>query len=48
MKTSAAMDEIRKIRDENSLRHLTQTPAERTQELKESLEWFLAAMGKPE
>ena len=47
MKTSVAMDEIRKIRDENSLRHLSQTPDERRQELKESLDWFLAAIGKP-
>ena len=47
MKTSAAMDEIRKIRDENSRRHLLQTPAERQQELKESLDWFIKAIGKP-
>ena len=44
MKTSAAMDEIRKIRDENSLRHLSQTPTERKQELKESLDWFEKAV----
>lgn len=47
MKTSIAMDEIRKIRDENSLRRLSQTPKERTQELKESLDWFMTAIGKP-
>ena len=44
---SAAMDEIRTIRDENSLRHLTQTYEERRKELKESLDWFIEAMGKP-
>ena len=47
MSVSAAMDEIRKIRDENSLRRLSQTPEERKQELKESLDWFIEAMGKP-
>ena len=47
MRTSTAMDEIRKIRDENSLRHLSQTPEERKQELKESMDWFIKAMGKP-
>ncbi|MCL2089278.1 MAG: hypothetical protein FWH14_07320 [Oscillospiraceae bacterium] len=46
MKTSAAMNEIRKIRDENSLRHLSQTPAERKQELKKSLDWFIKEIGK--
>ena len=47
MNISAAMEEIRKIRDENSLRHLSQTPEERKQELKESLDWFIEAIGKP-
>ena len=47
MKTSIAMDEIRKIRDENSLRHLSQTQEERRRELKESLDWFLYELGKP-
>jgi len=47
MKTSAAMDEIRKIRDANSLRRLSQTPEERRQELKRSMDWFVEAMGKP-
>ena len=47
MSMSTAMVEIRKIRDENSLRHLSQTPEERKQELKESLDWFVKAMGKP-
>lgn len=47
MRTSVAMDEIRKIRDTNSLRHLKQTPEERNQELKKSMDWFMAAIGKP-
>ena len=47
MKVSVAMDEIRKIRDENSLRHLSQTKDERSQELRESLDWFMEAIGKP-
>jgi hypothetical protein len=47
MRTSAAMEEIRKIRDANSLRHLAQTPEERKRELKDSMDWFTAAMGKP-
>ena len=47
MKTSVAMDEIRKIRDANSLKHLSQTPEERSKELKRSMDWFVEAMGKP-
>jgi len=47
MKTSVAMDEIRKIRDENSLRHLNMTDEEISQELRESVDWFIKAIGKP-
>jgi hypothetical protein len=47
MKTSKAMDEIRKIRDENSLRHLSQTPEEFSKEMEESVNWFIKALGKP-
>jgi len=47
MQTSKAMDEIRKIRDENSLRHLSQTPEEFSNEMKESVSWFVKALGKP-
>ena len=47
MKTSTAMDEIRRIRDENSLRRLSQTPEERKRELDESVKWFVTAIGKP-
>lgn len=46
MKTSICMDEIRKIRDENSLRHLSQTPEETKKELSESLDWFVGEMAK--
>ena len=46
MKTSSCMDEIRKIRDENSLRHLSQTPEETKKELSESLDWFVGEMAK--
>jgi hypothetical protein len=47
MPTSKAMDEIRKIRDENSLRHLSQTPEEFSKEMKDSVNWFINALGKP-
>jgi hypothetical protein len=47
MKESAAMTEIHKIRDENSLRRLSQTADERTREAKETLDWFMQAIGKP-
>ena len=45
--TSTAMDEIRRIRDANSLRHLSQTPDEYKKEMQESLDWFTKALGKP-
>ena len=41
------MDELRKIRDENSLRHLSQTPEEFSKEMKDSVSWFIKALGKP-
>jgi hypothetical protein len=41
------MDEIRRIRDANSLRHLAQTPEERKREMQKSMDWFSAAIGKP-
>ncbi len=40
------MLEIRKIRDENSLRHLKMTSEEISKELDESMKWFVSAMGK--
>ncbi|MCL1863438.1 MAG: hypothetical protein FWF78_07725 [Defluviitaleaceae bacterium] len=47
MKTSIAMDDIRKIRDENSLKYLSQSSEEREREREKSLEWFIKAIGKP-
>ena len=46
MRESAAMLEIRKIRDENSLRHLKMTSEEISKELDDSMKWFVSAMGK--
>jgi len=47
MQTSKVMDELRKIRDENSLRHLSQTPTEFSKEMNDSVKWFIKALGKP-
>ena len=47
MQTSKVMNDLRKIRDENSLRHLSQTPEEFSQEMRESVSWFINALGKP-
>ena len=47
MKESTAMLEIRKIRDENSLRHINMSSEEIDKELKESMDWFISALGKP-
>jgi len=41
------MDEIRKIRDENSLRYLSQSLEEREREAEKSMKWFVKAIGKP-
>ena len=46
MKTSVAMDEIRKIRDENSLRHLNMTSGEISREFDESIKIFVERLGK--
>ena len=42
MKTAEAMDEIRKIRDENSFRHSSMTDEEISKEHAEAVEWFVA------
>jgi hypothetical protein len=42
----AALDEIRKIRDENSLRHISQTPEEWKREEEEVIKRVSALMGK--
>jgi len=47
VKTGATMDDIRKIRDENSLKYLSQSSEERERERQKSLEWFIEAIGKP-
>ncbi len=47
MKNSNVMDEIRTIRNANSLKRLSQSPVEREQEIKKSMEWFISALGKP-
>jgi len=41
------MDDIRRIRDENSLKYLSQSPEERERERQKSMEWFIKAIGKP-
>jgi len=47
MKTSIVMDELRKIRDENSLRHLDMSNEEISKEHKDALEWFISRLEKP-
>ena len=47
MGESEAMLLVRKIRDENSLRRLSQTPEERKHKAKKTMEWFLKEIGKP-
>jgi len=47
MKESIAMLEIRRIRDENSLRHLSMSDEEISEETDHSVAWFLKALGKP-
>ena len=47
MNESNAMREIRKIRDENSLRHLTMSDEEIRREMEESVAWFIKAIEKP-
>jgi len=46
MNESAAMLEIRKIRDKNSLRHLNMTPDELAKEFDEATKRFIKRMGK--
>lgn len=46
MKISESMKEIRKIRDENSLRHLNMTQEELLKEFSESTKRFAKAIGK--
>jgi len=46
MTESAAMLEIRKIRDENSLRRSTMSDEEINRELEKSTQWFIEEMAK--
>jgi len=47
MNESNAMREIRRIRDENSLRHLSMNDEEIKREMERSVDWFMKAIGKP-
>ncbi len=47
METSNVMTEIRKIRDENSEKHLKMNDEERRNEAKKALDWLEFALGKP-
>ena len=47
MKVSAAMTEVRNIRDANSERHLKMSAEERRKEAEEILAWFSKASKKP-
>jgi len=47
MSESNAMLEIRRIRDENSLRHLSMSDEEIAKEMERSVDWFISAIGKP-
>ena len=47
MRVSSMMDEIRKIRDENSSRHLNMTNEEISKEHNEAVKWLVAKLGKP-
>ena len=48
MKSSIVMEEIRRIRDANSLRHLSQTPDEFYKEMDDSVAWFTDALSNRE
>ena len=47
MKTSIVMDELRKIRDENSLRHRSMSNEEISREYSEAVDWFILKINKP-
>ncbi|MCL2356235.1 MAG: hypothetical protein FWC70_03600 [Defluviitaleaceae bacterium] len=47
MKASIVMDELRKIRDDNSLRHSRMSDEEISKEHKDALEWFISRLEKP-
>lgn len=41
------MEDIRRLRDYNSARHLKMTENERLAETKKATEWFIKEMGRP-
>ena len=47
MKTSMVMVELRKIRDESSLRHDGMTNEEISKEHSEAVDWFISKFNKP-
>ena len=47
MKASESMTEIRKIRDDNSLRRMTMTKEERYKESEKALAWLSEKLNKP-
>jgi len=47
MSESNAMQEIRRIRDENSLRRLSMSKEGLADEMRASVSWFLGKVGKP-
>ena len=47
MKVSESMTEIRKIRDENSLRRMSMTKEERRKESEQALAWLSEKINKP-
>ena len=47
MNESSAMLEIRRIRDENSLRHLAMSEEALSKETEASIAWFMEAIGRP-
>ena len=47
MKVSECMTEIRRIKNENSLRHITMTKEERRKESEQALAWLSEKINKP-
>jgi len=47
MKVSESMTELRKIRDDNSLRRMTMTKEERRNEFEKALAWLSKKLNKP-
>jgi hypothetical protein len=41
------MDELRKIRDENSLRHRSMSSEEVSKEYSDAVDWFIAKINSP-